>query len=115
MADTHTMLTEDTGTDVGRHARPDGDVEVAWPASTTHWGRMAVVLVAFLLVIGIGTWQFVDLHHQVHQLQQTTQSQSQQISRQDQQLSSLRNAVSAAVSCLETPQVQTGLCVHFLR
>jgi len=114
MADTDTTLTEDPAKadgDVGTGA----DVQFAWPARASHWRLALAFVIVIVIVVGIGSWQFVSLHHQVDQLQKTTHTQSQQLSRQNRELSSLRNSVSAAVSCLETPQVQAGLCAHFLR
>jgi cytochrome c-type biogenesis protein CcmH/NrfG len=112
MADT--TLTEDT-TEADGGVGTGADVQLTWPARASHWRLALAFVIVIVIVIGIGSWQFVSLHHQVHELQNTTHTQSQQLSRQNQGLSSLRNSVSAAVSCLETPQVQAGLCAHFLR
>lgn len=119
--DTHTDADAGRDATAGRSPvdpgtpREVGDVHVSWPARSTSWRAVAAVVLAFAVVIGIGSWQLVDLHDQVHHLQRTTTSAQQQIVRQERELSTLHNSVRAALSCLETPQVQPGLCAHFLR
>lgn len=92
-----------------------GDVHVTWPKASVP--RPVVVAMALLLLVAIalGTWQVVSLHSQVHNLHQVTQNDGRKLASQGRQLSTLRNSVSAAVGCLESPQAPTGLCVHFLR
>jgi hypothetical protein len=107
------------GDTVGRQQAPSagtvaGDVRVSFPARSTPWRVLAVIL-AFAVVIGLGSWQFVDLHDQVHSLQHTTTVIEQRIAKQEQQVTTLHNSVRAALSCLETPQVQPSVCAHFLR
>lgn len=90
-------------------------VEVKWPTASSRWAGALVVAAALLVVVALGAWQFVSLHNQVHHLQKTTQTQAHQIVTQQNELSELQSSVSAAVSCLETPQAQPGLCTRFLK
>lgn len=118
---TATVATEEpapsAGQDGGEAGRGTGaaaDVRVSFPTRSTPWRAVAVVL-AFAVVIGLGSWQFVDLHNQVHHLQRTAKVDEQQIVAQERQVATLHDSVRAALSCLETPQVQPSVCAHFLR
>lgn len=123
MADTDTTPTNAaeraaTDTDATDHASSTGeesDVRMAWPTPSPRRGRVVAAVLAFIVLIGVGGWQIVDLHHQVHHLQQTTKAENQQLARAQQELSTLRSSVSAAIGCLATPQVQPAICTHFLR
>ena len=78
------------------------------------WPRVLALLAVVAVIVGLGTWQFVGLHDQIHQLQSTTSTQLKQIQSSDKEISNLKSSLGAAVGCLQTSQAQQGLCSQFV-
>jgi cell division protein FtsL len=74
-----------------------------------------VATIAVVIGFGICGLVMVSMHNQIHHLNKTVATQSEQIHGLQTQIDTARSSVSAAVACLQNLGLQTAICSSLIK
>jgi hypothetical protein len=74
------------------------EIETNSNETRRHRWPFAVAGLLLIVIIGVGAWQMVDMHHQISELQTQNHREQVQIESQQNQLSGLNAAISGSAS-----------------